>query len=515
MDSTPPTNSTWPSYEVPIFNINEFTHKACADITVDESTWGFRGFGIPGTGLISRILNKPVNKGGQVVIWADAEAKRYRPRGFVMRHKLHDKPKGFGSTGPNEIRMLVDKIKPMIIGQEKVDGVKQIYHGPPHITADNFFSGDTAMDYIGSAVKGMGASMTNRRDRQPSGVPKKYFHTGKTRVEERSKAARFVPPIVAVKMFPPKDGKPGYRRIHVSMQSTSSTNFCTVNALGSCNNNLRTKGRGKGNYKRQWFIEDNEGRSIYLGSYGYVDRIDQMIRKSAIKCRSNKYWFPAKLHGDAMGLTASYGIYLECAEGGLREEWKVEKPVSPWEFQRRCSIQMIQYDPKENRYPGDKSFRQWTKLTQAQRQQNKRPKKRKASTEELQHEMALGRLCIDFDEIEDHVRSIKSHRGGDRKCAVCNVRTYTVCTLCGAPLHVTKHRVPSVCFLRYHSPHWFGITKRDSKRFMRKPQQWHMPTPNEIVFNRIHIASLQQPAILTDNESTTTTTTTDTNNEYI
>ena len=111
----------------------------------------------------------------------------------------------------------------------------------------------------------------------------------------------------------------------------SSTNFCTVNALGSCNNNLRHRQRGKDEFKREWFIEDNKGRNIYLGSYGYVDTINQMIQKAAIKCRSHKYWFPAKLHGDAMGLAAVYGLYLECAEGKLQGDWKVDKPVSFWD----------------------------------------------------------------------------------------------------------------------------------------------------------------------------------------
>ncbi len=54
--------------------------------------------------------------------------------------------------------------------------MKRIYEQPPHIVADNHFSGEEVMDLLGR--KGYGATMTNRRDCLPKGL-KPYLHHDK------------------------------------------------------------------------------------------------------------------------------------------------------------------------------------------------------------------------------------------------------------------------------------------------------------------------------------------------
>ena len=77
---------------------------------------------------------------------------------------------------------------------------KQIYESPPHIVADNHFSGEHVSDHLGK--KGFGYTCTQRRDRFPKEL-KKYCHHGKVVPGcKRSKAMRYDNPIVAVKQVP-------------------------------------------------------------------------------------------------------------------------------------------------------------------------------------------------------------------------------------------------------------------------------------------------------------------------
>ena len=116
--SEPDYNPAWKYdriYEVPIYNVNWFTKTAGLDLCGDESTWGFGGFGERGTGLVGLILGKPgVSKGGQVVLVSDVD--RLRPRAYVHRHKVHEKPIGWNKQGPIEVRMIMDQIKEIIFG---------------------------------------------------------------------------------------------------------------------------------------------------------------------------------------------------------------------------------------------------------------------------------------------------------------------------------------------------------------------------------------------------------------
>jgi hypothetical protein len=99
-----------------VHNVNAVTKQAYLNLTGDETSWGHQGWGEPGSGLVKRILNKPgVCKGGQIVLLYDQDCIQLRA--YVHRHKLWGKPAGFTAEGPNEARMLIDKIDDMIIGE--------------------------------------------------------------------------------------------------------------------------------------------------------------------------------------------------------------------------------------------------------------------------------------------------------------------------------------------------------------------------------------------------------------
>ena len=166
-----------------------------------------------------------------------------------------------------EARRLIEALESMVVKSDDTSTSNfQIYDQNPHVTMDNYFSGDKVLDWIGS--KGFGATMTCRRDRLPSSIPSKYLHKQKTDSSKRTKVARFLNPVVAVKTFGAKDeNSSAYRRVHVSFQSTSSCNIGTVNALKECMLTVHKCERGYNENKRTWGIEMNSGRKLYLGTY--------------------------------------------------------------------------------------------------------------------------------------------------------------------------------------------------------------------------------------------------------
>mmetsp|Transcript_4785 Transcript_4785/g.8225 ORF Transcript_4785/g.8225 Transcript_4785/m.8225 type:complete len:94 (-) Transcript_4785:1141-1422(-) len=89
---------------------------------------------------------------------------------IVHRHKQCVRPAGFNQQGPAEMYYLINQIDDLTIGNPSTTtkvynsvrrrGVdykmKQIYEEPPHITADNHFSGEHVLDCYGMTT-------TNRR----------------------------------------------------------------------------------------------------------------------------------------------------------------------------------------------------------------------------------------------------------------------------------------------------------------------------------------------------------------
>ena len=279
-------------YDVLTHNVNAITKYAGLDLCGDETTWGHQGFAEAGSGITSLIMGKPgISKGGQIVMIFDID--RFRPRAYVHRHKKHKMK--FKAQGPNEVHMLWQRLKHLLIDdddddddtdseEENIDPFsiqkKGIFRQKPHLTWDNYFSGDATLDY--AATHGFGLTMTSRRDRLPAGIPDKYLHKEQTKTIGKCKAARFMQPIFLTKEHPS-----GSLLQLCSFQSTGSTNIASVNAINSCGLYGKSKERGmsKKDKKYHWAVEMNESRRLYLGSYGIVDTVDQMIKNCNMKYR--------------------------------------------------------------------------------------------------------------------------------------------------------------------------------------------------------------------------------------
>ena len=112
-------------YKVIVHNINELSKRAELDITGDETSWATASPGEAGAGVTGRIMGKPgVSKGGQTVIISDSH--RIRPRAYMHRHKLHEKPPGWTAMGPIECKFILDTVKPMCVGEP--GEIKKLYY---------------------------------------------------------------------------------------------------------------------------------------------------------------------------------------------------------------------------------------------------------------------------------------------------------------------------------------------------------------------------------------------------
>ena len=171
----------------------------------------------------------------------------------------------------------MDQLIPLVRGREKDEGDlrRQIFRQPMVFGMDNHFPTKDVADFIGQ--HGFGQVSTIRRDRLPKECNKESFHYVKAvAVDDRSRMAQFEQPVVAVKHVEPSSGEP-YNIVHVSFQSTGSTNIQTVNALSEVSLYVRERNRGRGADKRVWGIETNHAPELYLKTYGTVDKLDQNI----------------------------------------------------------------------------------------------------------------------------------------------------------------------------------------------------------------------------------------------
>jgi hypothetical protein len=501
-------------WDVIFANVNAITKHAELDLCGDETTWGHGGFGEAGSGLVGRIMGKPgISKGGQIVMISDVN--RIRPRAYVHRHKLHTKAPGWTTQGPFEVRMIMEMITPMIEGQEPLLGQRQIYREKPHSTWDNYFSGDKIFSWLGE--NGFGSTMTCRRDRLPKEIPAENLHKKKTSSDARPKAARFHQPIVAVQNIMPEGESKGYQRIHVSFQSTSSCNLSTVNALNECSMFVRKKERGRGASKRQWGIEMNDARMMYLQSYYRIDTIDHLISNCNMFYRSWKYWHSPMIHGKALAVVVAYDMYLECTEGDLDPGWKVEKPMDFWSFREKLSEQMLQYKPTRRKYPGDANMRAATQQSRRARQENNTERTSQNVLDMTQGEephdssnpinqsllqRAIGRrgksrLCGNLSHFERHVQSVETGKKHPLSCRVCGDHCYSMCKLCDKPLHFFPSRGKNQgknCFLEYHNDNFFGLAVDDCKVMKKRKSDWAPPTAAKKKVQARHIDSLKTPS---------------------
>ena len=134
--------------------------------------------GEPLSGMLKRILNKPrVCKGGQFLIVSDVDS--IWPRSYVHRHKLWERPAGFTLEGTNDVKMILDNIDRIIIGDGHVETVntRKIFKKRPGLFWDNYFSGDIILDHAERKVYGM--LSTVRRNC----LPNEFQHNTCTKME--------------------------------------------------------------------------------------------------------------------------------------------------------------------------------------------------------------------------------------------------------------------------------------------------------------------------------------------
>lgn len=486
-------------YDTIVKNTNAISKKADENQVIDETTWGHSGYGEKQTGVTGRLRGKKVSKGGQTVLMMDRN--RFRIRAYLHRSKIYnelfpnDKTREWSANGPYELKYLLDKLHTMVDGSEGAQ--KKLFRQKPCITADNFFQNDRIMEYIGR--KGFGGIMTSARNSLPKDIKPEFLHKLKTLPGNKfAKVARYAPPIVAV-----KNGD-GFQRVHVSFQSTSSCNISTVNALNSIYNFCELRERGKGVNKRFWVIEMNHARRIYLSTYNGIDVLDHVIKNAHLFYQTWKYWHAPKNHGLAIAIAVAYDIYLECAEGELNPEWKVEKPVKAWQFQSILGKQMLSYLPKKNLYPGDQNLRSSTVIPRKQRRMHTPDREGNVTRTQLQR-LTSGqesRGCGDLDKLCNHISSVKRIPKG-RMCVYCGNKAYHACGICklegkDVALHIKPkgkagEKILDMCFFNWHNDHCIGLAKEDQTSLRkRKRSDWEVPNRREKEVNREHIQNLME-----------------------
>ena len=257
-------------WDVICHNANALTLFAESDQCFDETSHAFDGWGEAGTGLIGLVLGKPnITCGGQLCLVSDVH--QIRPRACVHRHKLH--VEHHNCTGQNEVRLIWDHLQPLL--NANTFQPRSLLREKPHIACNNFFSGDDMIQF--AATEGFGLTMTCRHDRLPKTIPKKRLCKKKTQVCKRSPAARWMHPIFCLRQH-----QNGALIQLTTFQSTSSCNLMHANAMNSNSLHASAKERGKGNHKRQWAMEMNESRRLYLDSYGRIDSIDHLINNCSM-----------------------------------------------------------------------------------------------------------------------------------------------------------------------------------------------------------------------------------------
>ena len=479
-------------YRVLIHNMNNVTGQADLDNTLDESTWGFGGYmGDVG----GKLIGKPVDRGGQIAMIYDIN-RRY-PRGYVHRHKCHERVAPFKSVGQSEVVMLVDQLDRLITGNgmpptttlmhptngiETVYQMKTIYTKPPHIVCDNLFVSDAILDFMGA--KGYGITGTVARNRIPAEV-KPYTHHGKVDAKlQRCRAMRFENPIVAIKQCEATEEGKAYFKSLVSFQSTGGTNIMGVNNLPSVKLYVHKRKRGN----RVWGIEQNEARETYLRHYYGLDSADHMVKNTGNQFISRKYWHAPYRHVITLGIIAAYDMYIECCEGNLDASWMVEDKLRMKfrAFRLLLAKQMLQYNPSKGMYPGDDKLRAFTQKHKKRRssgdndgvskkvKMGKNNEVTEVTYESFKQAIYAGRLCTTLEGLQEHFNSVVRTTNSET-CEVCGKKTIWRCNLCNKSIcTIEKRKWNGVkCMFTYHNPEFFGLARSEC----HEPKEWEAPTP--------------------------------------
>jgi hypothetical protein len=210
------------------------------------------------------------------------------------------------------------------------------------------------------------------------------------------------------------------------------------------------------------------------------------------------------IHAKAMAIVVAFDMYKELAEGKVNDEWGLDPKhiVSFYRFREKLAKQLLQYDPRNRKYPGDEKFRVSTSQPVSQRfasptgaraASNPRTPRSAASIASSTTsgvtindiKSAQKRLCGDLSHLMEHVQSIAHLPKNNKKvCAVCGSRTHYECARCGVALHypsfTTKDGNKIACFLQYHNTTYYGLAKEDRTLVGVKHKQFELPNEERV-----------------------------------
>jgi hypothetical protein len=250
----------------------------------------------------------------------------------------------------------------------------------------------------------MKGTFTNRCDRLPKEINIRYLHHKKTKVTPQSKAARFIQPIVGVKLVNATTEHKAYVRTICLFQSTSSTNIVGVNNANEISLFAARKQRGQGEHKKEWPIEMNYNCALYCGSYSQVDTFDHYLKNTHIKMISWKYWHAPRLHLLKASVVVAYQLYTDCWDWCKEQrgtQWEQKQLLDFTKFQQKLGMQMCKFDPRTSSLPAAAKFRQVTRMTERDREKNKR---KMSEADQRMYEQALSkkRLCGNLMDYHSH-----------------------------------------------------------------------------------------------------------------
>jgi len=130
-------------WDVICHNTNVITLFAELDLCVDETSFAFNGWGKAGISLFGLVMGKPnVTHGGQSCLTSDVHQIWLRT--YLHQHKLHHKY--YNCNGRNEVQLLWERLQPLF--QPNTYRTRGIFCPKPHMTCDNFFSGNDIVNYV-------------------------------------------------------------------------------------------------------------------------------------------------------------------------------------------------------------------------------------------------------------------------------------------------------------------------------------------------------------------------------
>ena len=252
----------------------------------------------------------------------------------------------------------------------------------------------------------------NRRDRLPSSIKGHYLQKKKVEANQKTKCARYIESIVAV------NKQVHYEIVLTSFQSTSSCNIMCVNGINRNRNFVEARTRGRGDWKRYYIIEQNMECLLYLKLYSRIDSIDNLIKNCQMRYNSWKYWYSPANHGKSLVVTVAYDMYLECIEGEINADWKVNEPIDFHTFRNILSRQMLKYNPKKKCYTGDSKMRIVTQLSRERRHSSQKESResnlgmKRASMGQYRQAIQEKRFCEDLALYKKHLCSLKTTKHG-------------------------------------------------------------------------------------------------------